>query len=162
MNKTIVFAALVAMTALTAPPAKAKVFSQDDEQRFFEFSQRINHFVKDFAEDIINIGGRRPECLEDIATDADYLSTRINETYMLVSIAAAMRDSHDEEQVLIWLQSGDLPYAPTILANQRRRINLAMAICSGNGMAAVKGQELLRLHDEAGSWLAWISKKIGR
>ena len=68
----------------------------------------------------------------------------------------------DDEAVLVSELRENIKNFQQALANNRNSVNGFIGICGPSGVVAVKGQELLRLYDEAAALVEIISNKIGR
>jgi hypothetical protein len=81
--------------------------------------------------------------------------------WQLVAIDVRMADGGDEAVVPFFLQ-GEIRNISQMIATGRQTTNSTMGACASNGVVVAKGQDLLRLYDEAASLVEGLSKKLGR
>jgi hypothetical protein len=129
----------------------ANALTPEDQQRFENFLRKAQTVRQDVA---ASAGSCLLEPTNAFLDDMTSL-------YALVAIDVAMVDQRDEMMVQYYLQD-EIRAFRGIIDDQEQLINQSLGVCASSEAVAAKGQDLLRLLDDASSLVEGISRKLGR
>jgi hypothetical protein len=157
---------IVAIAMLAATSAQANALTPEDQQRVGGLVQKASTFSDDLnaaGRAAFAAGGITPletTCLLSLRDNAALFFSTMNSLYVLVAIDVAVIDRRDETAVLGYLQK-EIRASPSVFGALRQETNAGLGTCASNGVVAARGQEFLRLLDDASSLIQWISKRQG-
>jgi hypothetical protein len=145
--------------ALLVTAASANILTDADVQGFLAFDGKAATVLQEIRDARTSSGLLPGVCLQNLANQ---LSLVVSEFKFVETLAQLEQESpaDDTQAKAALLLRADKFLS--LLPQDRKAISTAMRSCAGNGVVAAKGQQILRLCDDASALVGAISKKLGR
>jgi hypothetical protein len=144
--------------ALLVTTASANTLTDADVQGLYAFDEKAATLQQGISDAARASPGLR-ECLQDLANQLTFV---VSEFKFVEAMAELEQGSPaDDTEVKATLLLRAVKFL-SLLVQDRKAISTTMGLqsCAGNGVVAAKGQQILRLCDEAGALVVAISKKL--
>jgi hypothetical protein len=154
--------ALTLGLALLVPAASANTLTDADIQGFYAFDNKAASMLHDISDAARASAGLRPgECLQDLANQLTFVVSEFKFVEVMAELEHGSPAGDTQVKAVLLLRADKFL---SLLALDRKAIGTTMGLrtCAVNGSVVAKGQEILRLCDEAGALVGAIGKKIGK
>jgi hypothetical protein len=154
--------ALTLGLALLVPAASANTLTDADVQGFRAFDEKAATVLQEISDAAQASSGLPPgECLQDLANQLTFVVSEFKFVEALAELEHGSPASDMQVKTGLLLRADQFL---SLLAQDRKAISTTMGLrsCAANRVVVAKGQEILRLCDEAGALVGAISKKLGR
>ena len=160
----IAVAALVLSLAgpVLIPAADANTLTDADVQGFYAFDNKAATTLQNISEAVLASPGLGPgECLQDLANQLTLVVSEFKFVEAMAELEHGSPAGDTQAKPVLLLRANKFL---SLLALDRKAISTTMDLrsCAAYRVVAVKGQEILRLCDEAGMLVGGISKKVGQ
>jgi hypothetical protein len=148
--------------ALLVTAASASTLTDADVQGFYAFDKKAATMLQDISDAARASSGWRPgECLQDIANQLTFVISEFKFVEAMAELEQGSPAGDTQAKAVLLLRADKFL---SLLPQDRKAVSTTMGLrsCAANGVVPAKGQEILRLCDEADALVAAISKKIGR
>jgi hypothetical protein len=151
------------LATLAATSCWSNALTRADKERLQDLHGKVATFTQGLGAGARAIQASSPEgeCMQALVHTTSRFLGEVDKLDDLVAIDVEMIDQRDEAVVLGYLQI-EIKVFPNGIAINRREINAIMGQCTSNGLLAAEAQELLRLHNDAASFVEGVSRKLGR
>ena len=154
--------ALTLGLALLVPAASADTLTDADVQGFYAFDEKAATILQEIRDAAHASSGVPPgECLQDLANQLTFVVSEFKFVEALAELEHGSPAGDTQVKAVLLLRADKFL---SLLALDRKAIGTTMGLrtCAVNGSVVAKGQEILRLCDEAGALVGAIGKKIGK
>ena len=152
--------ALALGLALLVTAASADTLTDADVQGFYAFDNKAATMLQDINDAARAPSGLRPgECLQNLANQLTFVVSEFKFVEALAELEHGSPAGDTQVKTGLLLRADRFL---SLLAQDRKAISTTMGLrsCAGNGVVVAKGQEVLRLCDEAGALVGAIVKKL--
>jgi hypothetical protein len=140
--------------------ANANVLDETDWRRMGDLLLKAINL----SEDVWNTGkgarGDASNCLFFLFTGVNEIRADLEHLAVMTKVGSMMIDKRDEQTVLGALNMKATNFIEKA-ENIRTNVNMWVGMCSKYNVVAIKGQEILRLNDEASSTVRSMLKRLG-
>jgi hypothetical protein len=132
--------------ALLVTAASANTLTDADVQGFHAFDEKAATMLQEISDARASSGLRPGECLQNLANQLTLVVSEFKFLETLAQLEQRSPAGDTQAQATLLLRADKFL---SLLAQDRKAISTAMRPCAANGVVAAKGQQILRLCDEA-------------
>jgi hypothetical protein len=145
--------------ALLVTAASANTLTDADVQGFRAFDEKAATMLQEIRDARMSSGLRPGECLQSLANQLTLVVSEFKFVETLAQVEQGSLAGDTQAKAALLLRADKFL---SFLPQDRKAINTTMQYCAGNAVVAAKGQQVLRLCDEAGALVGAIGRKLGR